>query len=138
MAEYTISTNLYNKALNELTAQWRRKYPNVSEACIEEHAEQVFSRLLQGAVVCHEYYAPQRVETGLRDYATRADFFGGEAAMRTIEEMDRIMAGIQSEISTLSETTHRAGLIKIFTMDSGISQATAEQIVDNHILIHQK
>ena len=130
----TIPTTLKTAALDELEANHRRRTPSphVSDATIRAGAEYLLIRVLGMIVEQLERNPPQQTAT-TNDFArlVRKEFSPRtQASMQ--ESIRRINESRQRSLDLLKQS-QRAGLIQLLTMDNGVSQTTAEKIVDHLI-----
>lgn len=110
MTEYTIDDDLYAKALDEVFTNVRQEAPaSISDEQVCADAENHLDMTLQ--IVCNNH------ETWLSQKS-----FASE---------------MSSTVANLLLQRHRKGLITLLTMGKEESQSTAEQIVDNHIVVHK-
>lgn len=142
MTEYTIDSRLLAKALQESAAGWRRKLPAITEGQIKNQFYLTW-KLVTGN---NDSYVPYTREPVLRPEPKISERLAGRISPQRMEQLaDRVReANALSQERARSDNeyvaaTHRAGLILLLTTGpGGISQSTAEKIVDNHILIHKK
>lgn len=138
MTKYVIDEDLYAKALEELKAKWRQKSPKLGEPLLQNSAKHTFATAWRYATQHHEQRKPKPTSPELPEVRNNPQVSAeGNARMR--ESMERFRTTITKNHSSAFEmmkANHRTALIHFFTMDNGLSQATAEEIVDNHILIH--
>lgn len=124
MPDYTITRELWNTALEEMRVQWRKKSPKVSEERINYAAETSLNTAWSYAIRHHDQFKLQPVALDLPPIKGMEEF-----QQNLLKQHENIFKGIQNQ--------HRASLIHLFTMEDGLSQKTAEKIVDEHILIHK-
>ena len=126
MTKYSIDPGLYDQAVKEYEVKWRGD------------AEGVFRRTMQLVIQSHEQNRPQMVPVNLPDRKENPRL-SKEANNRIQADMEKFRAHVlegQEKTFELIQSNHRAGLIKLLTMENGLTQATAEKIVDKHVLIH--
>ena len=141
MAEYKINSDLLAKAYEELAVNLRRRSPTIPESMIQDSARRVFSHSWHLATKHHDQHAPQPAKVVAESPALQRMADMPEMPERMRERLREQAANSQKRMQESNDKmhqmvvdNHRAGLIQLFTMSDGVSQATAEQIVDNHIL----
>ena len=142
--KYIIPTNLYEKALAEMTLNHRRRSPSrhITDAMIRTGVKEVLDFSLGSVARLHENYLDSRRAPSVSESSTRTvtSNFSDEAQRRMREfreKRQREQVDFRDRMVQMLLDSHRSGLIKLLTLDGGISRATAEEIVDKHILIHK-
>ena len=115
-SKYTIPESLYERALKEFMVGVRGLTPltPVSDNMVQSGAK----ALLDQALAYVEYAHKRHLANTTEDQELAKQISLGENARMLLFQ------------------NHRAGLIYLLTMENGITRATAEEIVDKHILIH--
>ena len=109
MTKYSIEDCLYGKGLEEVFANIRKDAPkSISEEEIRADTRYHFDQILATVASSHETWLAQNPSTN----------------------------EVSANIAAILLQGHRNGLLNLLTMGSGVSKSTAEEIVDNHILIH--
>lgn len=137
---YTIDTDLKEKALKELATNQRRRSPSphVSDARIRAGAEHLLMQTLHMIVRQIQGHRPAVVPVSepskLTDLLSRDDL--SPRMRETIEKSRQSVTDSSGERQKLLDEAFRGGLIRLLTMDDGVSRMTAEEIVDH--LLSQK
>jgi hypothetical protein len=123
---YQVDQNLYDQAL----AQLRQKFG--------QDAAKVFANSWRYATEANDKRAPvrkTRAEVEAR-YTIPSGLSAEVASSMAKFRETQIETGVKNadDIFEIMMKNHRAGLLQFFTMDGDISQALAEQIVDQCIL----
>lgn len=154
MSKYTIDTTLYEAALQEMFDNFMRANPirsELSRATIEqsvrEHAISTFYMLWQSATKMNEDHNSFR--------ASQVSIVSDPIDKRALAQLDEksrehmrqfhedtaamLRKGI-GDRQKIFDDAHRSRLIVLFTaeMGGGLNKATAEKIVDEHILVHKE
>ena len=141
MHKYTINPTLYAQALEELAVQWRRKMPDTPEPRVQEGVRNAFTRSWQLATDHHEEVLARQSVVADTSVMSRLDValrqFGNASLQEKLGRLRQTISQGAEKSAAIIAANHRAGLIQLFTMNDGVSQTTAEQIVDKHILVHK-
>ena len=154
MSKYTINTDLYQKALAEIYDDYMSKNPIRSELAratiensVRDHAVNTFSQIWQSTVRMNEdhiaYRATQTaapvVDLGMERKIAGLDESGRQMMRNFRRESSAMMQKNSEGRQKLFDDNHRFTLVLLFSSPNGggLSKATAEKIVDEHILIHR-
>jgi hypothetical protein len=134
---FTIETTLKELALDELAANHRRRSPSryISDEMIREGAEKLLMQTLGMIVRQIEQHGPRAKPTVEPvTFSKLLDRDDLSPSMRArIEESRSRVDDSSGERQKMLDESFRRGLIKLLTMDDGVSQTTAEHVVD-HLL----